>query len=64
MLGDDLQELDIQDGGDHRQGFVDIGSEQQEVRRARIEVMSGGRPQLVSATAPAPPSPFPPHRRL
>lgn len=60
VLGYELQQLDVLDGGYYPQGFVDIESEQQAVRQATIEVFSGRRPLVVSSAAPAPPMPFPP----
>jgi hypothetical protein len=60
VLGYELEQLDVFDGGYYPQGFVDIESEQQAVRQALIEVLSGRRPLVVSPAAPAPPSPFPP----
>ncbi|MGC2659931.1 MAG: DUF6680 family protein [Bryobacteraceae bacterium] len=60
VLGYELQQLDVLDGGYYPQGFADIETEQQEVRRALIEVMSGRRPLVVSPAAPALPTPFPP----
>jgi hypothetical protein len=60
VLGYNLQQLDVLDGGYYPQGFADIDLEQQAVRRALIEVLSGHRPLLVSPAAPTPPSPFPP----
>jgi hypothetical protein len=59
-LGYELQQLDVLDGGYYPQGFLDIEGEQQALRQALIEVLSGRRPLLVSPAAPAPPSPFPP----
>jgi len=55
-----LQQLDVLDGGYYPQAHADIEFEQQAVRQALIEVMSGRRPLLVSPVAPAPPAPFPP----
>ena len=60
VLGYELQQLDVLDGGYHPQGFVDIENEQQAVRRALIQTLSGNRPLIVSPAAPAPPAPFPP----
>jgi len=60
VLGYKLQQLDVLEGGYYPQGFVDIEMEQQAIRRAAIEILSGKRPLLVSPAAPAPPSPFPP----
>lgn len=60
VLGYELQQLDVLDGGYYPQGFVDIELEQQSVRRAFIEVLSGRRPLTVAQAAPTPPSPFPP----
>ncbi len=59
-LGYKLEQLDVLDGGYHPQGISDIETEQQEVRRSIIDVLSGRRPLLVSPAAPTPPSPFPP----
>jgi hypothetical protein len=60
VLGYELQQLDVLEGGYYPQGFVDIEVEQQLVRQALIDVLSGRRPLVVSPAAPAPPSPFPP----
>jgi len=60
VLGYELQQLDVLEGGYYPQGFVDMETEQQEVRRALIEVLSGRRPLVVGAAAPVPPTPFPP----
>lgn len=60
VLGYKLQQLDVLEGGYYPQGFVDLETEQQEVRRTLIEVLSGRRPLVVSPAAPAPPTPFPP----
>ena len=59
VLGYKLQQLDVLEGGYYPQGFADIETEQQTVRRALIEVLSGRRPLAVSPAAPAPPAPFP-----
>jgi hypothetical protein len=60
VLGYELQQLDMLEGGYYPQVFADIEIEQQVLRRALIEVVSGKRPLLVSPAAPAPPTPFPP----
>jgi len=60
VLGHNLQQLDVLKGGYYPQGFLDLDIEQQAVRRALIEVLSGRRPLAVSPAAPAPPAPFPP----
>ena len=60
VLGYDLQQIDVLEGGYYPQGFVDIESEQQEVRKVLIETLSGRRPLVVSPAAPTPPVPFPP----
>jgi hypothetical protein len=60
VLGYELQQLDVLEGGYYPQGFVDIELEQQAVRRALIQVLSGNRPLIVSPAAPAPAAPFPP----
>ncbi len=60
VLGYKLQQLDMLEGGYYPQGLVNIETEQQEVRRTLIEVLSGRRPLLVSPAAPTPPAPFPP----
>jgi hypothetical protein len=60
VLGYDLQQLDVLEGGYYPQGFADIDLEQQELRRGFIQVLSGNRPLRVSPAAPAPPAPFPP----
>jgi Family of unknown function (DUF6680) len=60
VLGYDLQQLDVLEGGYYPQGYADIETEQQAVRQALVEVLSGRRPLLVSPAAPAPPAPFPP----
>jgi hypothetical protein len=60
VLGYELQQLDVLDGGYYPQGFLDIELEQQALRRALIEVLSGRRPLIISPAAPTPPSPFPP----
>jgi hypothetical protein len=60
VLGYQLQQLDVLEGGYYPQGLADIEVEQQAVRRALIEVLSGRRPLGVSPAAPAPPAPFPP----
>ncbi len=59
-LGYELPQLDVLEGGYYPQGLVDIETEQQAVRRALIEVLSGRRPLGVSPAAPLPPAPFPP----
>jgi len=60
VLGYELPQLDVLEGGYYPQGLMDIEVEQQAVRRALIEVLSGRRPLGVSPAAPAPPVPFPP----
>lgn len=60
VLGYDLQQLDVLEGGYYPQGFADIELEQQELRREFIQVLSGNRSLRVSPAAPAPPAPFPP----
>lgn len=60
VLGYELEQLDVLEGGYYPQGFVDIELEQQTLRRALIEVLSGNRPLLISPAAPTPPAPFPP----
>jgi hypothetical protein len=60
VLGYDLQQLDVLEGGYYPQGYVDLESEQQNVRRLLIEILSGRRPLPVSPAAPTPPSPLPP----
>jgi hypothetical protein len=60
VLGYELPQLDVLEGGYYPQGLADIEVEQQAVRRALIEVLSGRRPLGVSPAAPAPPAPFPP----
>lgn len=60
VLGYQLQQLDVLEGGYYPQGFADIELEQQSVRRALIQILSGNRPLLVSPAAPTPPAPFPP----
>jgi hypothetical protein len=60
VLGYKLQQLDVLEGGYYPQGLADMEVEQQAVRRALIEVLSGRRPLGVSPAAPAPPAPFPP----
>jgi hypothetical protein len=63
VLNYDLQQLDVLEGGYYPQAFVDTELEQQALRRALIEVLSGNRPLIVSPAAPTPPSPFPPPPR-
>lgn len=60
VLGYELQQLDVLEGGYYPQGLVDIELEQQEVRRALIQVLSGNRPLIVGPAGPTPPAPFPP----
>ncbi|WP_158924961.1 DUF6680 family protein [Acidisphaera sp. S103] len=60
VLNYELQQLDMLDGGYYPQGLVDIEGEQQAVRQALVEVLSGRRPLLTSPSAPTPPAPFPP----
>ena len=60
VLGYKLQQLDVLEGGYYPQGFADIKAEQQAVRRALIDVLSGQRPLAVSPAPPAPPALFPP----
>ena len=60
VLGYQIQQLDVLEGGYNPQGVADIENEQQAVRRALIEVLSGHRPLIVSPAAPAPLAPFPP----
>jgi hypothetical protein len=59
-LGYELQQLDVLEGGYYPQGLADIELEQQALRRALTEILSGNRPLIVSPAAPAPPAPFPP----
>jgi hypothetical protein len=59
VLHYELQQLDVLEGGYYPQGFADIDLEQQAVRRALIEVLSGRRPLAVIPGAPVPPAPFP-----
>jgi hypothetical protein len=59
-LGYELEQLDVLEGGYYPQSFADIEIEQQAVRRALIELLSGRRPLSVSPAAPTPPAPFPP----
>ena len=60
VLGYQLQQLDVLEGGYYPQGLADMELEQQAVRRSLIEVLSGRRPLGVSPAAPIPPAPFPP----
>lgn len=60
VLGYNLQQLDVLEGGYYPQGFADIELEQQAVRQELIQILSGRRPLLVSPAAPTPPAPFPP----
>jgi hypothetical protein len=60
VLGYNLQQLDVLEGGYWPQGLTDIEAEQQQVRQSLLEVLSGRRPLVVSPAAPAPPAPFPP----
>jgi hypothetical protein len=60
VLGYNLPQLDVLEGGYYPQGLMDIELEQQTLRRALIETLSGQRPLVVSPAAPAPPAPFPP----
>jgi hypothetical protein len=60
VLSYNLQQLDVLEGGYYPQGFADIELEQQSVRRALIQVLSGNRPLIVSPAAPTLPAPFPP----
>jgi hypothetical protein len=60
VLGYEIQQLDVLDGGYYPQGFADIELEQQALRRSLIEVLSGNRPLIVSPAGPTPPAPFPP----
>jgi hypothetical protein len=60
VLNYELQQLDMLDGGYYPEGLADIEAEQQAVRRAIIETLTGNRPLRVSPAAPAPPAPFPP----
>jgi hypothetical protein len=59
-LTEPLEQLDVLEGGYYPQSFADIEIEQQAVRRALIELLSGRRPLSVSPAAPTPPAPFPP----
>jgi hypothetical protein len=59
-LGYELPQLDVFEGGYYPQGLADMETEQQAVRRALIEVLSGRRPLGVSPAPPVPPTPFPP----
>ena len=59
-LGYNLPQPDVLEGGYYPQGLEDLDVEQQAVRRALIEVLSGRRPLAVSPAAPSPPAPFPP----
>jgi hypothetical protein len=60
VLGYQLQQLDVLEGGYYPQGLADMELEQQAVRRSLIEVLSGRRPLGVSPAAPVPPAVFPP----
>jgi hypothetical protein len=60
VLGYKLQQLDVLDGGYYPQGFADIETEQQAVRRLLIELLSNKRPISVSPAIASPPAPFPP----
>ena len=60
VLGYDLQQLDVLEGGYYPQGFADIELEQAALRRTLIQVFSGNRSLMVSPALPAPPAPFPP----
>lgn len=59
VLGYNLQQLDVLEGGYYPQGLMDMELEQQAVRRALIEVLSGRRPLAVSPGTAIPPAPFP-----
>jgi hypothetical protein len=58
VLSYNLQQLDVLEGGYYPQGIADIELEQQSVRRALIQVLSGNRPLIVSPAAPTLPAPF------
>jgi hypothetical protein len=60
VLGYDLQQLDVLEGGYWPRGFADIETEQQQVRRSLLEVLSGRRPLMIRPSAPEPPALFPP----
>jgi hypothetical protein len=60
VLGYELQQLDVLEGGYYPQGFADIELEQQELRRVLIQVLSGNRPLIVGPAGPTPPAPYPP----
>lgn len=60
VLGYDLQQLDVLEGGYYPQGYADTKAEEQAVRQALMEVLSGRRPLLVGQSAPTPAAPFPP----
>jgi hypothetical protein len=59
VLGYEMQQLDVLDGGYYPQGFADFDAEQQIVRKLLIEVLSNKRPLSVS-TISIPPAPYPP----
>jgi hypothetical protein len=60
VLGYELPQLDVLEGGYYPQGHADIELEQQALRRAVIAVMTGNRPLLVSPAAATPAAPYPP----
>lgn len=60
VLGYNLSQLDLMEGGYYPQELTDMELEQQELRRAMIEVLSGRRPLGVAAAAPAAPAPYQP----
>lgn len=60
VLGYELPQLDMLEGGYYPEGLANIEAEQQAMRRAVIETLSGNRPLRVSPAAPTPPAPFPP----
>lgn len=59
-LGYNLQQLDVLDGGYWPQRLADIETEQLQVRKSLLEVLTGRRPIIVAPAGPTPPSPFPP----
>ncbi|MBV8457241.1 MAG: hypothetical protein JO122_11570 [Acetobacteraceae bacterium] len=54
VLGYEIEQLFVLEGGYYPQGFADIELEQQSVRRALLEVLSGNRPLTVSPQSAAP----------
>lgn len=63
LLGYRLAQLDMLEGGYYPKAFADTEKEQQAVRQALVQILSGRRPLLVAQAAATPQEPFPPPPR-